>query len=241
MNTLSPLRLLLVFVAGAFSPALARAGSPGFDEPLKVIQTTDAEFPLNNETRLLHRGQVRVVVNIDSDGRLADWLVASYTHRDFADAAVQALKEWRYEPARQHGEPVGTRASLVFDFEIKGQVISMNSVESLTSIINTATAGSQAIERVCLPRELDRPLEAVQTVAPRTVGARTLAEPRRITVDFFIDETGRPRMPVVEDARDSQAAAAVDALMQWRYSGPTRAGEPVAVRARQIFVFARNP
>lgn len=216
----------------------ARAEPAWRDEPLKVIQTTDAEFPFNNETRLIHHGEVRVVVNVDAGGRLVDWLVTSYSHRDFADAAVQALKEWRYEPARQRGEAVGTRASLVFNFEIKGQVISLDNIDGLTTQLNAID--NRQTKLVCLPHELDQPLQAVQTVAPHAIGARSMTAPRTVVVDFYIDETGRPRMPVVQDARDQQAAAAVDALMQWRYTVPTRAGEPVAVRARQTFVFTKN-
>jgi TonB family protein len=244
MNPVSRSRSLLLpalFALPALfvvSPAIAQ-DSPWRNSSLKIIQTTEPEYPPNMETLLQRRGEVRLVINVDADGHLVDWLVTSYTHPAFATAAVDALKEWRYEPARIAGEPVGTRAALVLNFQVKGQVISLNSIDAIASQFSSAL-GERRTDRVCLPHELDQPVQALQTVPPRAIASRTQKGSRTVVVDFYIDETGRPRMPVVTDAQDQQAAAAVDALMQWRYTVPTKAGEPVAVRARQSFVFTKN-
>jgi len=45
-------------------------------------------------------------------------------------------------------------------------------------------------------------------------------------------------MPVLESAPDAAfAAQAARALVQWQFTRPTRNGRPVAVPARQEFVF----
>jgi TonB family protein len=60
-----------------------------------------------------------------------------------------------------------------------------------------------------------------------------------VVVDFYVDQDGRIRMPVIMSAtHDFLAQAAVDALNQWRFKPPTLAGQPVAVRVEQEFVFS---
>ena len=59
-----------------------------------------------------------------------------------------------------------------------------------------------------------------------------------IVVEFYIDETGRPRMPVAVAPSDSfLAAAAVFAIKQWRFAPPKHRGQPVLAHAMQTFVF----
>jgi TonB family protein len=96
------------------------------------------------------------------------------------------------------------------------------------------------VKRVCAPGELDHPLEVLQTVNPPNPG---LAENARQSsgstlVDFYVDEKGQARMPVVMEATNpSYAQAAVNALNQWKFSSPTRGGKPIALRVQQEFIF----
>jgi TonB family protein len=210
--------------------------------PLKIVQTTEPAFPETLQTLHLESGEAQIVINVDADGVLVDTLVASYTDEAFADAAIDALQEWRYEPARERGEPVGVRMIIAFSFEARGRVISVTPANSLNMAINSII-GPQIVERLCRPRDLDRPLEVVHAVKPWHPG-RTMSPPQNdasVVLDFYVDETGRPRMPVVLSADHMNfAAAAVQALEQWRFAPPTRHGQPVAVRAQQRFVFSEK-
>ena len=63
----------------------------------------------------------------------------------------------------------------------------------------------------------------------------------QVVLDFYIDEQGRPRMPVVTHSDDDALnLAAVEALSHWRFVPPTRNGVPVMVRAKQSFRFYRR-
>mgnify|MGYP001544323660 CR=1 FL=1 len=233
---------LLALLFGGLAVAAGAQAARRLDQPLKIIQTVDPVFPEIPETRTALRGDVRVLINVDADGRLADCLVTSYTNRAFADAAVSALKAWRYEPARRNGEPIGVRAGVVFNFEVKGQVISFTGMDALTAQLDEIMGPSE-INPLCRPEDLDRPVTAVRTVNPRigTKDLRTPGSTRQVVVDFYVDQNGRPRMPVVvSGTADRQAEAVVAALMQWQYSVPRRGGEPVSVHASQTFVFDRN-
>lgn len=60
-----------------------------------------------------------------------------------------------------------------------------------------------------------------------------------VMIDFYIDETGHPRMPTVSKYSDpSLALTAVHALEQWQFSVPTHRGRPVAAHAAQWFSFS---
>jgi TonB family protein len=63
-----------------------------------------------------------------------------------------------------------------------------------------------------------------------------------MVVQFYIDQEGKVRMPVLADVDcDLElAAAAYDAVRTWSFEPPTVKGRPVIVTARQKFVFPRS-
>jgi len=223
--------------------ALAAGSARGAEKitPPTVIQTTEAHFPLSLTFSPVSHGTAEVIINIDADGRLVDLLVARYSRIEFAREAEKALREWRYQPAHRSGEPTGTRFLVKFDFSARGKVATLTIFDTVESRLGPVLSGT--ITEVLCPRlELDRPLTPVNTVAPRHPGV--LPDAKRdatVVVDYLVDETGRPRMPVVLEAtRDGFALEALDALTRWRFAPPTRDGRPVAVQVRQQFVFKQD-
>jgi len=210
--------------------------------PLRIEQTVEPRFPHSLTLTHLTSGEARVVVDIDDRGRLVDWLVTGYTHQAFADEAVSALKEWRYVAPTEGGRPCGVRKELRFIFEATGRVVSLMAIDTPEVLMKQMGIEPQLIARVCHLQELDRPIAPVNPVPPsypRPAGAAAAA--RSVLVDFYIDEGGQPRMPVVVSSpHEVLAQAAVDALARWRFNAPTRSGKPVAVRVRQEFIFPAN-
>ncbi len=226
----------VVFFA-AFAAALSAQTTP-----LRIEQTVEARFPHVLSLTHLTSGEARVLVNIDADGRLVDWLVTGYTHQAFADEAVSVLRQWRYGAPTERGEPFGIRTELRFEFEATGRVVSLMAIDTPEVLVRQMGIGPRLVTRVCNLPELDRPIAPVNPVTPsypRSPGAA--AAPRSVLVDFYVDETGQPRMPVVVSSdHEALAQAAVGALNRWRFTAPTRAGKPVAVRVRQEFIFPAN-
>ena len=96
---------------------------------------------------------------------------------------------------------------------------------------------------ICPATELDRPLAATHVVQPRHPGLalRPVQPTGSVVIDFYVDATGRARMPVATRAtHEAFAIAAVEALMEWQYAPPTRNGAPVVVRVVQQFNFKPN-
>lgn len=227
--------LLAILLLAAVVPV--GATSDGITPP-KIFQTVAASFPAELAATTLPRGEATVLISIDANGQLADMLVTSFSHAAFAREAVAVLPQWRYTAARRQGEPVGTRLELRFDFSTTTRVATFMPVDTVNTLIH-ARFQPTVHSRICSPGDLDLPFAVLQTVSPQPAGGP--AATGRTVVDFYVDETGRARMPVIlESTHPALADAAVQALGEWQFTAPTRQGRPVIVRLRQEFVFAQG-
>ena len=230
---------LVAAVLALSSPTVIGASNWG-DRPLQIIQSLDVQFPAALLMQGITEGEVRVVLNVDAEGQLADCLVLAYTHPELVTELLSAMRDWRYQPSYSHGEPTGARAEVAFSFQARGTILSVTPIEDFNAKF-LRMAGTQTISLVCKVSELDKLPEAVSLVTPRhpLSALRPELSAGRVLLDFYIDPEGRPRMPVVISAsHEAFAVAAVEALTQWRFAPPTREGRKVAVRVRQQFVFS---
>ncbi len=233
---------LSCLAALAFGAAVTLPGRTAVDSsgrsPLIIEQTVEPQFPNALAFSPISDGTANIVINVDANGKLVDLLVASYTNRAFADEAVTVLRRWRYTAPRENGEPIGVRTTLRFEFSASGRVVSLSAIDTFEILESMRT--HRLTNVICQPAELDRPPAALAPVSPANPAHRIAATAPRnsVVIDFYIDEKGVPRMPVVvESPHDVFSQAAVGALTQWRFTAPTRGGKPVAVRVRQQFIF----
>ena len=230
---------LIVCIGLACASALYGQFGPEIPEwqSVKIVQTVDPVFPFLLTQQGLTHGEARIAVNTDAKGKLVEWLVVEYTRAEFAREAVDALKQWSFVPARLRGDAVGTTIEVYFYFEAKGVVVSTTRIDKLerATLFETDRIAYQPRSL----RELDRIPTPLSTVAPAyPAGLAQKGVHGRVTVDFYIDETGVVRMPAVSPEDNSDLTAlSVDALRQWRFEPPTRNGKPVLVKASQVFNF----
>jgi len=121
-------------------------------------------------------------------------------------------------------------------------VVSLNIFDTMAALLDKSGART-FVTKVCRPDELDQTLAAIQSVSPPKPTSMLAADGTRhsVLLDFYVDDKGEPRMPVVLNSPSpAYSLAAVAALSQWRFSTPTRGGQPVAVRARQEFIFTNG-
>ncbi|MBI5381857.1 MAG: energy transducer TonB [Opitutae bacterium] len=231
--------LSILFLGLACVNAQAELAMPQFTrQSVKIIQTVQPVFPLGvHELGYLH-GDARVAISVDQTGRLTDHLVVEYSHPKFAQAAVEAIKQWRFEPALINGEPVSVRTEISINFEMSGVVISYDNNSYIEKYSNTVFRDAIAY-RPCSMKEIDRiptPLQAVKPYYSDDLAKQGIKG--EVTVEFYIDETGALRLPaVLQSAHPALANLAMSALMQWKFEPPTRKGKPVLVRAKQVFNF----
>jgi len=231
---LSLLALLPLTLAQAANPAPHLEG----DRPtLTIKKTVDPIMPHKLSEVGIQEGEVRVVIAVDSTGKLSEWLIVGYTHPGLADAVIAALKQWEFDAPRWHGEPVSVQREVKFNFETHGTVVSVAAVDAVENYL-VQRFPERYVFRPCTLKELDRiptPLEAKKPEFAKRTAAQGVAD---VTVEFFIDETGVVRMPSLVEGDDPElAASSVAAVRQWRFEPPTRQGRRVLVRVQQTFHF----
>jgi TonB family protein len=220
------------------SAAAFPAHEPDIPEvPWKIHQTANAIFPPAMMRLGVTHGEARVRVSINATGQLLDALVIAYSQRDFAEEALRTVRQWHFEPAQIGDGPVGVVGDISFVFVVNGPV----------AIEKHAPGQGLDLERTDPPlayhavslQLLDRiptPTHVVDPVYPQDWSDRGIVG--RVTVEFYIDELGRARMPLVTAAAHRLlGASAVTAVAQWRFEPATQQGRPVLVRAEQVFSF----
>lgn len=99
--------------AGAQEPPVA----PEQITPPEVVQRVDAVYPA--EALAAHQeGNVMLLVTIGLDGTVADASVVESGGDPFDKAAVTAVKQWRFIPARKGNEIIITRIRIPFRFAL---------------------------------------------------------------------------------------------------------------------------
>jgi TonB family protein len=91
-------------------PKPKRLSSPSAEIPYPTFTTTPAYPP-----RAIYEGVVMMEVEVDEKGAVADVEILSQVE-GFSAAAVEAARQFRFQPARRDGRPVRAYAVLVFGF-----------------------------------------------------------------------------------------------------------------------------
>lgn len=241
MKTSTLLRVLLICglsgsVRAAETPA-APVDGMGVQTPFKIIRTQQVYFPMVMKHEGVSHGEARILININSEGKLVDTLVIAYTHEAFANAALTAIRQWRYEPSRLNGEPVGTVADCSFEFNVDGillvQRMGVPLFQKRDLFDDRFAYKPQAFSAL---DAIPAPVRMPSPVFPQDWEEKGMRG--QVTIDFFIDESGTVRMPSVSSAVNPLlAASATAAVREWRFSPPLRQGRPVLTQCQQVFTF----
>jgi TonB family protein len=184
-------------------------------------------------------GTVIVAVSISAEGKISDALVLGYSQEALARTCLAALKQWKAKPARFDGDPVPTQMDLKFNFTRNGVVQSINLTTAYLNDLFDGLGGGRLTHNLCSREVLDRVPARVTSLEPQYA---TQAEKQgvrgRVSVRFYIDETGAVRLPSVSSPDQPYLAdAALTAVRGWRFEPPTHRGKPVLIAATQEFNF----
>lgn len=120
---MTPLRsssALLLFALAALPARAAYAQPPAQAHaatvtPPQVLEHVDASYPQSRMGESLETTVVLFVI-VEKDGKVSDATVAETGGEDFDEAALAAVKRWRFTPALKGGSPVRARIRVPFHF-----------------------------------------------------------------------------------------------------------------------------
>lgn len=202
-------------------------------QPLKIVEQVTPVYPAKVVRQGITSGAVHVFIEVDRHGRLADTLAAGYTHADFVEPVMVALRQWKFEPALVGGQPVDT----VEDFAVRFTSAAQVTLDRHPDAAMRADLYRGFVYQACAMNELDRVLHAKRMISPEMpVAADGSRVSGAVKVDFFVDEDGNVRMPVaVSTGQDDLESAALDAIRRWRFERPLRDHRLVLVRGTHVF------
>jgi protein TonB len=101
----------------ATKPTAGSAGAKGSSKP-QYLRNPAPEYPESSRAAGEH-GTVMLRVEVDAKGRPASVEVSgSSGFRDLDNAAVRAVRKWRFKPATAAGVPVATTINVPVDFQL---------------------------------------------------------------------------------------------------------------------------
>lgn len=218
------------------------ATEPTNDETLRQLRLTKfvmPEFPaivrLSGETH----GVVVVAIGRDAEGWVTDVLVLSSSNAAFSHSVVSAVNEWRFARPAYRATPDKPIIPIVrFLFNTGGVAIVSLPSHDLGRKPDVSNNPPLIFPIVA---DLDTSSTPLEQTMPKLTGAILERLPAgTATVKFFVDETGRVRVPIVlESTTPEYADAAVASVEQWRYEPPRLAGRPTI--AIELWTFHFRP
>lgn len=89
------------------------------DQPPVAKGQADPDYPYEMG-RAGISGWTIVEFVVNAQGDVQNIRPIKSTHRNFEAAACKAILKWKFKPGIKNGQPVNTRISLKFDFNLKG-------------------------------------------------------------------------------------------------------------------------
>lgn len=86
------------------------------DQPPRAILQPAPEYPAALRKQKLD-GTVHVLFMVDKNGRVDSPIVQKSTNPGFDQAALQAVKRWKFEPGKRNGQPVVFRMRVPITFK----------------------------------------------------------------------------------------------------------------------------
>lgn len=209
---------------------------------------TPADFPTRLRKNGVFEGKATVGVMLDAKGQAIDFLALRYTHREFADSLLESLRKERFTPRKVKKFAVPGPFMIGQQFDLGAPANPGDSTPG-TIALSPSEAMTRNMEKV---RHPDGPpivygpvpeasidgggLKLASHVTPRLPGGYPLVKgkPVKVLVQFFVDETGRVRLPDVLSAPAPEIIPGViEAVAQWRFDPPKANGQPVLVQSLQ--------
>ncbi len=242
--------LVMGFVAltvGGFATAHAFAQEEVVNPSSGFVIKVNAEphFPSMLKNMGISEGKVRMVVAVNAEGNLLDYLVVEATHEAFARAVEEVVSDWSFVPPTENGQPYSIATFVDVNFRTDGMMVMSPDMMTVISLFyNLPIVNEADAIRVFSVNDLDRIPEPIYVEKPLVPVELLGDEVYRAVFEFYIDRNGNVHIPVLRnkelDIDERILVIAQDALWKWQFSPPTVKGRPVVVKVAQPLVFQKE-
>ncbi len=251
MSTIRIIQLAFLSTLAAIVATVSlEAAPPGSNNPSQGIQiqvTTPPKIPDSLLQKGITSGLATLVVSVDENGFLEDWLLTEASDHSIE----QVIDQWNFDPARQRGRNISARQHFPILIDAAGAQVKFRKATNAPFSQNFFDPNDrseiknryQSPIKTVHPRELDQTPPLTRHVKPR-VGPETYQESKgsSVTFLFYLDTEGRVRMPTPSKTSGQISPAAIYAaqvaLEQWRFEPPTRNGKTVITQLAQTINFS---
>jgi TonB family protein len=203
------LAIVLVFACGALTAGQVpvRVGG-GIKEPARVTYVDPVYPRIAQQAKV--QGTVILEARIGTDGSVQDVRVLK-TIALLTEAAVEAVRQWRYTPTLLNGEPVEVLMVVTVNFSLPGA--------------RTRGGGAGPDPEAILSAQLRKDTDDVTLDYP--AGAFESGARGPVVVQLTVDAAGKPRNARVVPGNSLLAQAALDAVMGMSFTPALLNGRPI--------------
>lgn len=108
---------LIVLISALGTLPVSLRAADGMEPPVPV-RTIAPKFP-DEMRRAGNSGLVTVSCLIDEKGNVTDPKIVKASNDAFSEPALEALKKWKFKPAKKDGEPVAIRVNIPVQFNVE--------------------------------------------------------------------------------------------------------------------------
>lgn len=255
MSTIHTIQLVLITTFAAFVAAVSSQATPHrANKPTQGIQIQATTPPRMPEALLLKgitSGLATLVVCVDKNGFLEDWLLAEASDQSLHYSIEQVIDQWNFVPAQKEGQYISARQQFPILIDAAGAQMSFRKAteNSFSQSFFDPNDRSEIRDRqqspieTIHPQELDQVPTLTKHVKPSVApDAYQQSKGSSVTFVFYLDTEGRVRMPVPSKTSGLVSPAAIFAaqvaLEQWRFAPPTRNGKTVITQLAQTINFS---
>jgi TonB family protein len=176
--------------------------------------------PLARQARI--QGTVLLGITISKSGDVENMQLIS-GHPMLGPAAIEAVKQWKYQPYLVNGDPVEVQTRVLVNFVLAA------ADEKVDTPDGSASGNQDSSQRVRVSENVMRSLRIQEIDASYPQLALRARVVGLVVLKEFIDQSGNVENLDLISGDPLLAPAAMDAVRQWKYRPYLLNGEPVEV------------
>lgn len=222
------LKAIILFLA-IFLILLPETGAkvPHTEEPV-LIKMVNPVYP-SEFAKTKVETTVELFIVINENGEVTEASVLSAPHVSFGNAALGAVRQWRFKPAMKEGKPILVRRVQPIFFSYLGRKLPAKTV-NLSRISKSRKIKGQVYPEILDHREPVYPFDLLSK------GVNGSA-----TINFVVGESGTVLSAQIQkQSLPEFGYAATAAIMHWRFEPGKKDGQPIPFALQQEFTFHRS-